>query len=264
MHDSDLTPLLSDCTNEDLEPLVSYLSGPYTQALTRSDGYKKHHPNHRAYVDDIVHELQMFGGNTFMNILRGFRGVPYATIVRDVCYQLSVAYTDNDPIEDLELRILQAVLMGALAKMDPKDLAALQAAFQQAGLNNVSLSAGKPILVLLMQLGTRSAGFAAYQVAVIVANSIARIVLGRGLTIAGNAVLTRTLGVLLGPMGLAITAVWTLIDLAGPAFRVTIPCVCHVAYLRLKKKFGDLGGTALPAGMAGPGGVPTLPPSPAT
>nr|WP_240147129.1 ubiquinol-cytochrome C chaperone family protein [Helicobacter pylori] len=46
--------------------------------------------------------------------------------------------------------------------------------------------------------------------------------------------LTRTLSFLTGPVGWIITGVWTAIDIAGPAYRVTIPACIVVATLRLK------------------------------
>ncbi|MFC2611353.1 MAG: hypothetical protein ACFNYA_07650, partial [Capnocytophaga granulosa] len=80
----------------------------------------------------------------------------------------------------------------------------------------------------------RVGGFGTYKMAVIVANAVARSLLGRGLSFAGNATLTRTLGVALGPIGWIVTGLWTLLDIASPAYRVTIPCVIQVAYMRLK------------------------------
>lgn len=40
------------------------------------------------------------------------------------------------------------------------------------------------------------------------------------------------MSILTGPIGWAITAIWTAIDIAGAAYRVTIPAVIQVAYLR--------------------------------
>ncbi|WP_338420424.1 hypothetical protein, partial [Aeromonas veronii] len=39
---------------------------------------------------------------------------------------------------------------------------------------------------------------------------------------------------LTGPIGWVISGVWAAVDLAGPAYKVTIPCVIHVAMLRKK------------------------------
>ena len=42
------------------------------------------------------------------------------------------------------------------------------------------------------------------------------------------------MAVFAGPVGWAVTAIWTIFDIASPAYRVTIPCVLHIAMLRQK------------------------------
>ena len=64
-------------------------------------------------------------------------------------------------------------------------------------------------------------------------------ILGRGLSLAGNAALTRTMSVQLARIGWTITGLWTAIDIAGPAYRVTIPAVIHVAVLRQKYLYDE-------------------------
>ena len=55
---------------------------------------------------------------------------------------------------------------------------------------------------------------------------------GRGLSLVANAWLTKIASILTGPIGWAITAIWTSADMAGPAYRVTIPTIIQVIYLR--------------------------------
>lgn len=85
-----------------------------------------------------------------------------------------------------------------------------------------------------VQSAIKLGGFASYKVAVIVANAVARALLGRGLSFAANAALTRWIGVFAGPIGWAVTIAWTALDIAGPAYRVTIPAVIQIAYMRVK------------------------------
>ena len=59
-----------------------------------------------------------------------------------------------------------------------------------------------------------------------------KFLVGRGLSLATNAGLTRMASIMMGPIGWILTAVWTLIDIAGPAYRVTIPAVIQIAYIR--------------------------------
>lgn len=68
----------------------------------------------------------------------------------------------------------------------------------------------------------------------IIANAILKVLIGRGFTLTGNALLMRTMATLTGPIGLAMTAIWTILDVGGAAYRVTIPAVIQVAALRSK------------------------------
>lgn len=52
---------------------------------------------------------------------------------------------------------------------------------------------GSQAIMAAIQAGLRAGGFLSYQITVIVANYVTRLVLGRGLTLATNAALTRGL-----------------------------------------------------------------------
>ncbi len=79
--------------------------------------------------------------------------------------------------------------------------------------------------------------FHAYQLTTSIANAVAGKTLGGGLkAVAGKMVLTKILGVLVGPIGWAITGALVSVSLAGPAYRVTVPACFVVAALRKKLK----------------------------
>ena len=82
-------------------------------------------------------------------------------------------------------------------------------------------------------------GFKSYQLTVIIVNAVLKALIGRGLTFGGNILLTRTMAILTGPIGWAITGVWTAVDIAGTAYRVTIPAVIQIAVLRQKNLYAD-------------------------
>lgn len=45
--------------------------------------------------------------------------------------------------------------------------------------------------------------------------------------------LTKGLSLLIGPIGMAVTGIWTITDIvSGPAMRVTVPACVIIAYLR--------------------------------
>ena len=212
MADFTLAPLLRKCSDDDLEPLVKFIKkAELTETLSESYGYCTHYPKHSKYADQIAHHLRLFGGNTIVNIPRG-EGPPYKEIVQDVANKLGVNYEYYDSVERVEMKIIKEIFDRSLKEMSDKKKEEVFKDFKKEGDDNWDFSAGSPLALLM---------------AATVANGIAKMVLGR---VIGGRVIT----ILAGPIGWVITGIWTAISIAGPAYRVTIPCVCHVAYLRQK------------------------------
>lgn len=233
-HDPDLE-FLERCDNEDLEILVTYLTKGkngetrWHEELTGKEEYKKHYPNHKMYWKDIAAELQTYAGNTFANLGRGDQGILYKRILTAVCKKMKVNFNPDSSVELIELNLLMKILTDSLAKMTPEQM---QEVINATGIKTTSF---KPeAIAAALQIAVQMSGFAAYKVALIVANAVAKAIIGRGLSLAANAALVRTISILAGPIGWVIAALWTLIDAAGPAYRVTIPSVIHVAYMRAK------------------------------
>lgn len=220
-HDQHLWPVLDRARRNDLDPIV---------ALLQEDGWL---PNPRwrlAQLREGLHDQILWnGGNTFANFVRG-EGVPWAEIVREVATKLNVKLLVSDSTLDVERKVVLTVLERAVEEMTPEQRAELRDNLERAGMPR-DLPIGQGTLVAALLVG-KIAGFAAHKALVIVANAVARAVLGHGLRVATNAALTRGLGLALGPIGWAVTGVWTLIGIAGPAFRITIPAVVMVGVLR--------------------------------
>ncbi len=243
LRDKDLD-FLKTCDNEDLKVLVDYLTKNKdgelraSEELSCSEAYKKNYPNtlHNC-SDEIADELHRFGGNTVMNLFRG-NGVLYKEIVRDVAQKLKVSFHKEASVERIEELILDKMFQDSIEKMD---ISEIESIIKESG--GSSLLDGKrtpngaisrDAMIMALMLVIRNTGFAPYKIAVIVANSVARALLGHGLRVAANATLTRALSVFAGPIGLIFMSLWTLLDIAGPAYRVTIPAVIQIAYMRAK------------------------------
>ena len=50
----------------------------------------------------------------------------------------------------------------------------------------------------------------------------------------GMGILSRFISIFCGPVGWLLLTGWTIWDIMGPAYRVTIPAVIQVAYMRTK------------------------------
>ena len=238
-YDPDLE-FLSKVSSEDLDILVTYLTEDkdgekrYTEELTNSKQYKTYYPNHQKYWDLIAAELQCFGANSLVTIFRGGKGVLYREVLTDVCDKVDVKYGKNDTIEKIESALLLEILKDSLEKMSPEER---KQVVKELNLRTTNFTPQG--ISVALQAAIKLSGFTAYKVALIVANAIAKTVLGRGLSLAANAGLTRVIGMFAGPIGWIITGIWTAVDIAGPAYRVTIPAVIQVAFLRAQYMYGD-------------------------
>ncbi|MBQ9487418.1 MAG: hypothetical protein IJU91_06435 [Selenomonadaceae bacterium] len=217
---------LKDCTNEELGVLVELITdkGSLTELLTGSKVYKENYPNHRAYVDLIQQEIIDFGYNS-LNI---FGDRSYKEVVKKVCKKMKV-YDSSDDMYEMENKILGKAFHDSFDKMTEEDKKAI---LQDLNLNGLKLKdlegrGGTLAFAGLFKAG----GFGSYKMSVIVANSLARMITGKGLSLAVNAGLTRALSVFAGPFAI-IMAAWTVVDIAGPAYRVISNAVPAIAALR--------------------------------
>jgi len=234
-NDEDLE-FLRNISSENLSDLVYCLTHDkdgevrYTEELTASELYKTHCPDHSKYWESIAAEIQCFGANSFATLLRKGKGVEYKEILKDVCDKMKVNYSKDSNVERIENNLLMKILTDALEKMSPEELKELAEATGVKNTSNITAQA----MVGVFQAVFRMGGFKSYQLTLIVVNAIMKALIGRGLSFAGNAALTRVMAVLTGPIGWVVAGIWTAVDIAGPAYRVTIPAVIQIAVLRQK------------------------------
>lgn len=227
---------LAECSDQDLNDLVYCLTHDsdgkprHTEELTGNDKFKKYNPQHSMYWQEIAAEIQCFGGNTIMTLLKGGKGVYYEEILTDVCEKMIKGFKKSHiSIRELEKELLMSMFESALKKMSPDDMKKLA-----IDLNANNLNLAPQGFLALAQMAFKLGGFKSYQLTLIIANAVSKAIFSRGLSLAGNAALTRGASILTGPIGLVIAGLWTAIDLAGPAYRVTIPAVINIALLRQK------------------------------
>ena len=224
---------LSSLSYKELDDLVYLLTHDkdgerrLTESLTQEDNYKKYYPDHTQYWKEIAAEIQCFGGNTFVNMFRG-GGVSYKEILCDVCDKMKVNYNKDSSTKKIEQNLLLKILEDALEKMSPEEIEKLG---KELGLENTAKLTSQSLTAIFLAV-FRAGGFKSYQLTLIIVNAVLKVLIGRGLPLVGNVILVRIANILTGPIGWVITGLWTAIDIAGPAYRVTIPAVIQIAYLR--------------------------------
>lgn len=245
--------LLKDADAVDLNILVDYITDKGEGRITLEDEVCKRLVACQArsvYNDGdrqiIAHEICRFGGNTIANLVRDARGalifsaldrflptmaptVEYREVVSDVAMHLKVSVHKDSSVPTMEDGIMRKILADAYDKMSQEEKRALLDA-----LNLTDMSLLQPAALAAAIAAGRLAGFATYKLATIVAHAVAKALLGKGLTFAATGTLMRGISVLIGPVGWILTGIWTMADMASPAYRVTVPCVVQLAYIRQK------------------------------
>lgn len=155
--------------------------------------------------------------------------ISYDEVVKDVASHLKVPFDKNEDMLIVEDGILRKILRDSFERMSPAERATGLKELNVADLGMLGPAASAALIA-----AGRVGGFATYKLALVVANGVSKALLGRGLPFVVNAAAARTVGVVLGPIGWVVTGVWTLADMASPAYRVTVPCVVQIAYMRQK------------------------------
>ncbi|EMG85563.1 hypothetical protein HMPREF1396_01450 [Helicobacter pylori GAM114Ai] len=205
------------------------------EELTSSTEYQRYGHDYAKYPRRIAEELQRYGGNSFANFFRDER-VLYKEILCDACDHLKVNYNEESPTSLIEKNMFSKLLKDSLEKMSGREIKELS---HELGMTNIDKVIGENKQILIASVLTlfQTGGSHSYALAVAVADAMVKKTLGHGLaSVVGKVVLKKTLGILAGPIGWVITGALVSINLAGPAYRVTVPACVLVATLRKKLK----------------------------
>lgn len=254
-----LADILRDADVGDLDVLVDYVtdSGKGRMALDKdvcailvtAKSNQSYGLNERALIE---RELRQFGGNTVANLVRNMRGllggftsspahdasrdsvaaVPYGEIVRDVAEHLKVKVDKYAGTPEVEDGILKSLLVASFERMSSEE--------RETVLNDLGIADAASLVqrgAAAVGAGVTAAALStvmAYHLSRSVAAASVQALLGRGLAMGATSIVARPIAVLAGPIGWAVTGAWALADMASPAYRVTVPCVVQVAYMRKK------------------------------
>ena len=227
---------LQQADNEDLKTLVDILTHDtdgeirIAEQLINTDAYLYCYPYRLNMMwQEIAGELQRFGGNTLANLCRN-EGIRYREILQDVCRKLEVYFCGYESTEEIERHLLEKVCMDSVENMSEEELRKM---IQE--LNIPMKNPHKYMIVAALQMAIRRGGILFTRIAAYITRLISRMLIGRSALMIGSNLLNKVLGTLAGPLGWVITAGWTVYDLASPAYRVTIPGVIQVAYMRMRQ-----------------------------
>jgi uncharacterized protein YaaW (UPF0174 family) len=228
--DKDLA-FLQYADTELLEVLVKHLmfdkdgKKRNTESLSGNKAFIDAKGDYRKAWQSVAAELQHYGGDTLVNLVRR-TGVTYREILVDVCKRIKVKTNFNAATIEIEKAMFAKLIETSWDDMTDEQKSELTKALK------VDPKLAGPAAMTAIITAIKLGGFASYQVALIVANSIARMIMGKGLQLAANAGIARAIGIFAGPIGWAITGLTTVPAITGPAFRVTLPAVIQIAAMR--------------------------------
>ena len=233
--DKDLR-FLSSCENEDLRVLCDILTHDrlgnirVTEQLTATDEYNRNYPEDMLFlVPQISNELLKYGSNTLATFWHN-EPDSYQTVLRRVCKQMDVRTMEQDSVAKMEHNLLTTLCQDTLNKMSERELRLLA---NENGIPDKRLTRQALTAALLMAIRTSRAVLT--RIAARVIQYIVEIITIRGVATAGIETATRAVGGALGPIGWIALGAWTVYDITSPAYRVCVPAVLQVAYMRLNR-----------------------------
>lgn len=235
--DADLDTVLQAASNEELAPLVQFIkASSFSERLTSDDSFVRYYPNHARYCHVISAEIRAFGGHTIVNLLRGGKGPDYHTVVADVLKHMKIDYQEDDNIFELERKLIAYVMKDMYGKMDNEQRELIVSEVKQYQSNDGALVVKALEKGDLAQLSPK----ALLLLSSVISSSIAKIM---GVSVS----ISNALGSALGQsankiqtlLNMSVDVLYSIFnsiyEFGGPAYKVTVPCVIHVAMLRVKQ-----------------------------
>lgn len=190
--------------------------------------YERHGIERKDGTKALAREICLDGSNTIASIFRGWEGVDYREIVDDVASKLGVKDRDELGTEELEHRILAKVAEKYWASLSEKERNEIEAQLKKL---DKELTFDK-VRMALEGAGSVAMAIMRKAIVQVMTQIIVKVLLRYGFIEASKRA-AAVAGAVVPGLNVLLGA-WTVVDLAGPAFRKTIPTVIELALLRLE------------------------------
>jgi uncharacterized protein YaaW (UPF0174 family) len=182
-------------------------------------------------ADLLAKEIRAFGSHSLASLVRGGKPVEYNEVVLDVAIKLGVKnVSGSSTVVEIEQAILVTLLSKSIKDKSPDEilqmLKEIGYSLDSKTLSSIKAATDNDALVkILITL------FSSLAIARTVSSSLTPALAATSKALLSSSVIARA-PVLLNPLGVAISAIWTGYDASGPAYRVTIPAIAHIAFIR--------------------------------
>ncbi|MBA3547637.1 MAG: hypothetical protein H0T76_14225 [Nannocystis sp.] len=229
MRDEHLSPLLLASSEAELALLIEFLGRPPSGLLWLDRRIRDPAATHAERVDAVVAEILRCGSHTIGGRLGGGKRA-YVQIVCDALQELELPETPAQSVRELELRVVHYVLDSEFDRLPPARQQALvehffAGEFFVGGLHGYDL-----LHPLMTRSGPDGRKLSVGKIGRTMRRAGGRELRKRAQKMVTKAALKLVLRSFAGPVTWGITA-W---ELLGAAYRLTVPVICYVAYLRHK------------------------------
>jgi hypothetical protein len=229
--DDHLTPVLEACSEAELALLVEFLGRPPTGLLWFDARVRDPNTPRAERVAAIVDRILVLGDHGATRRMGGaIRS--YLQVVCDVLRELELPETPGEGVFALELRVVRHVLDAGFDELPRAVQAELEARWLSGALFADGIFEADPIHRLMTHTDADHRALALGQAGRAIRKSALRFSWKQTKATLRKLLLRVVVRRLATPIGWAFT-VW---DLLGPAYRITVPLICYVAYLRRKQQ----------------------------
>lgn len=217
--------LLNVMTHEELRVIVDLILDKWSERLSKYPDFKV---DYTKYSTEIANELLLYGGNSFVNAVRG-HGVTYEELLTDVCKQMDIDYGFFDKVRDKEALLCAKVKDDAKKQMEEKEKQRLKE-IEEGKLENIAFEwvEDKVIFIIAKPF------VEPYLKSIAIAGAVATTVTGVTLNITAGLIIKKAIDLFSRPFTWAITSAISTYNISGPAYKVTIPAVIYIAAIRQK------------------------------
>lgn len=161
-YDADLE-FLGEMTNEDLALLANVIifdpkdqKKRLTEGVTSTEEYQKYGKQYKMYWKVLAEELQKYGGDSIVNVLRGGKGVLYKEILLDAASKVVDDLDKKASVIDIENNYIKSLLDKAFDKMSEDEKKAFLSEIYSACLEK-NLKGFADNLLSVMKEGSKQA-----------------------------------------------------------------------------------------------------------
>ena len=157
-----------------------------TEDLSSTQTFKRNYPNNiKEMLPELVDEFRRFGGNSFANFFRG-NGPEYSEILRDVAHRNKVSFNKHNSDEQIEQYLLQKLFDDSINGASNDELKEMM---KELGYPTTNFT--RQVAIATLMTAWKAGGFQSYILLVSVVNAVMKFLIGRGLSLAANAAMTR-------------------------------------------------------------------------